>query len=799
MRRALLLAALLALLFPTVSRSAEPPEEPKRRIVYVPYDQMDVLVAKHGRGVILDVSEYLDLWRLARQGKLEREAPPAVGVTILGGRITGTVDAESAKLTAVYTVRVLSEGIQRVAFPISHLAVGDVTADGRPALVSRDGKGDYLLLQGTGDHTVTMDLARKVERKEDLRTVRLTVPAGASLTVDLTLPEGMEPVPGTLGGAWRAAKTEAGTRVIAHLPPRSSLSIAYRPRRDEGIREARLHAVGKTLHVIGPRLLRSGTLTEVRVHRAAARAFDFEVTGGVRVTEVFAPDLLAWNVTEEGERSLVHLDLRHEAVGTVPVAIAAERTISGPGEVMLPEVRLAGAAGSRGVTAVAYDAGVRGRIVTVDGYARVAIPPPPPKPKKGKKRPAVGLVLSGASAAYRYWSDDRSLTVKTEVRERRVTCQASAMLQILEDAREYNAVLVYSVAGERLYRLAPALPREFELLDLQVTAPAGHTWERRGDGRVVIDFPSGVNAGSTVQVSARLRLASEEWRDESWDERTFPLPVPDPGVGEEVVGRLAVLADTGFDVLEKELDGLEPEPVEVLGFPQARLGYRWRGATAAGSLTVTRIAPKVSVRHVAVVAPSEKTARYTGFLHYTIRRAGVRRFRFEVIGNLGDRLRVHAPGTIEPVRAGSITQGLDLWTVELPQKVRGDVLIALTLEEAMAVVDGSRRFVFPEVRVLDVEDETGYLAVESGDNMRISVRPEGLREIGLEEMVFLGGYTPSRGLLAAYFCAAHPWSLEIETLRYEDKEVLAAFVKSAHLVSAVAEDGVVRTRATYDL
>ena len=88
--------------------------------------------------------------------------------------------------------------------------------------------------------------------------------------------------------------------------------------------------------------------------------------------------------------------------------------------------------------------------------------------------------------------------------------------------------------------------------------------------------------------------------------------------------------------------------------------------------------------------------------------------------------------------------------------------------------NGARRFDFPQVRVLDVEDQTGYLAVESGANMEVDVEAGvTLREIGLEEMVFPRGFRPARGLLAAYEYASHPWSLNFKTVRFEDEAVLA--------------------------
>ena len=61
----------LCLLLP-MAALADDSEETRRRIVYVPQDQLDVLVEKHGQGVVLGVEEYLKLWAAAERAGLPR-------------------------------------------------------------------------------------------------------------------------------------------------------------------------------------------------------------------------------------------------------------------------------------------------------------------------------------------------------------------------------------------------------------------------------------------------------------------------------------------------------------------------------------------------------------------------------------------------------------------------------------------------------------------------------------------------------------------------------------------------------
>ncbi|MCU0727337.1 MAG: hypothetical protein MUE73_16385, partial [Planctomycetes bacterium] len=795
MRKALPLLAVLALLGGLAGAQDAPPEA-RRKIVYVPQEDMDALLEKHGRGVLLSVADYLKLLDSARAAGFAPVAGPPSDAAVLAGSLVGTVTEERYEIRASFTVRTLKEGLVRVAFPFSQVGVGEVLVAGQPALLSQDAEGGFLLLPGRGDHEISVALTGRTARQEEFRSLAFGLPAASSLRFDLTFPPKSE-VLGAGAGGLRSEETAEGVRVTGFAPPTGTFSALFRPRRDAGAAESTISSVARTLHRVGPRRLQTLALLRITVFRKPVRELVVALPAGDAVTEVASPNLASWSQDESGR---VTLRYPADVAGLVPVVLTAERNLPGPGEVSLPAVTVPGAVDERGLVGIAFEPGLDGRVTVAEGCARDPIPAE--RPTKNRAEPGEWdldrVALAGAAAAYRYWSKDRVLTVRTTAPELRVECALFAVFEIAESMLVLRVDLDYRVEGGRVFVLTPAFPADYELIGLTVEAPGVSRWEREAGGAVRIEFPSGVPAGSPLHVTAVLRKLSA---GPILEDATVAIPVPDPGPGVAVRGRLAVLADEGFEVREKELAGLSAEPVDRLGLPAARLGYGWRKGPATGSLLVMKKAPEVSVRHIALVSPGERTARYAGFLHYTIRQAGERSFRFVVPGGFGDRLHVRAPGTVEPVRRTD-AEGRDVFEVTLPKPVRGDVFFLLEMETEMEAVDGRRVFRVPEVLVPDVADETGWLAVESGDNMEVSARAAGLREIGLEEMEPLFamlGIAPARGLYAAFRYTAHPWSLTVSAFRHEEAKLLTAFVRSAKLLTVVAADGTTRTRAVYSL
>ncbi len=792
-RPTILLAALL--LLPGAIRAQEEPEA-RRRVVYVPHEDFDAVVKKHGQGVLLSVPEYLALYEQAMASGFEPAARPAADAVILSGALTGTLADEGFALTAVFRIRSLAEGIVRVPCPLHGAAVHEAALDGKPALLSADAAGGFVLVPEKGEHELRLVLKGRPGRSpEGVRGMYLALAPSAFLTFDLTLPPGVDAFSSLPALVLRTLDVPDGVRAVGSAPPGGVFALSWRPRSLSAAETPLLHASGRTLHRVGMRRVETASIVEITIHRQPVREVVLAVPPEEMVTEVGGRELADYRL-EPGGRVVLRF-ARTIGGGPWPVAIRTERPLTGPGEVTLPAVTVPDAADERGFVAVAFEPGVRGRVAAVDGLSREAIPAPPP-PERNRLPDASELLLTGSDAAYRYWARGRSLSVRTEEAALRVSCTVTAVLALAENYRTLQVDLDYRAEGGRVFEVAPSFPAGYEFLSAAVEAPVPHRHEGLVDGVLRVQFPAGVPPGTPLRLTVQL-IRTVGWL--SLEEELTPVPVPGAGPGVEIEGRLAVLADEEFEVRDRDLTGLATESVDRLGFPSARLGYTWRKGPAGGTLAVSRRTPEVSVRQVAVVAPGQKSAVYSGYLHYTIRRAGVRVFRFTVPGGHGDRLHVSGPGTIDPVRKAG-PDGADLWEVSLPKPVRGDVIIRLSLEADYAVGEGPRTFAVPEVKVLDVDDETGYLAVETGDNLEVTGEPVGLRGIGTEEMepVFAQvGHVAGRGVLAAWQYAAHPWSLAVGVLRHEDAPLLAAFVRQAKIMTVVAADGTTRTRASYVL
>ena len=385
------LLLVLCLLLPMAAQAQDPAEEgtEKRRVVYVPQDQLDVLVEKYGRGVLLDVEEYLKLWSTAERAGLTTGKPPVVGEVLLGGKVTAAVSGERVTLTVTYRARLLKPGIQRVNFPVDKAAVGVAIADGKSALLSRVRKGSYLLLQGEGDHDIEITFTGKMQRKEELHTFSCRLPTGSGLSVDLTLPPGMEPHPESFGRLYQATPAAAGTVLNAHVPAYGQFHFAYRPARAEGARTPLVHSRGRTLHQVGPRLLTTVSALEVFIHRKAVGELTLEVPADMQVTEVAASDLVGFTSADDGS---VRLAFKRPVTGRILVVLKMERSLDGPGEIVLPEVRVKSALDERGYTAVAFTSGIQGRVIKAVSVAREPIVPLRMRDAQ-QKQPAPGQQL----------------------------------------------------------------------------------------------------------------------------------------------------------------------------------------------------------------------------------------------------------------------------------------------------------------------------------------------------------------------------------------------------------------------
>ena len=133
----LLIATTLPPFVIAQGESGAPADAPGVRVeksYYVPFEKIEEVFEKTGRGIFLPYEEFLELWNKANVKPPEKTEGPPADAVIRSGTYTGRVTGDVADLEVTYDVEALKKGWSKLRLPISHVAVKSVKISNPDAL-----------------------------------------------------------------------------------------------------------------------------------------------------------------------------------------------------------------------------------------------------------------------------------------------------------------------------------------------------------------------------------------------------------------------------------------------------------------------------------------------------------------------------------------------------------------------------------------------------------------------------------------------------------------------------------------
>jgi hypothetical protein len=196
--RTLTLGACILLLLPALSRAQEeagaagpgPKTIVREKTLYVPYEKLEDIFEKEGRGVFLPYKEFLELWQatLPEPAPPEPAEPPSDAV-IRAASYAGEVKGDAAVLDATYRIEALKKGWSEIALPLRGVAVESIELSSPAALIVASEDGYTLLLPEAGHYEAKLRLAVRVAREPGRKSLAFAIPPAALSRLELTIPE----------------------------------------------------------------------------------------------------------------------------------------------------------------------------------------------------------------------------------------------------------------------------------------------------------------------------------------------------------------------------------------------------------------------------------------------------------------------------------------------------------------------------------------------------------------------------------------------------------------------------------
>ena len=136
----MVMVGLLHLLLTPQLATAEVSGGPSRiRNVYIPSDQLKVLLADPSKGVLMPRDEILSLWQEAKRHIETVEVPPA-DVVLGRAAYEAHLGDHELRITGRLEIAKLRDGWQAVDLPLGGVAVESARLDGKPARLGHQGR-----------------------------------------------------------------------------------------------------------------------------------------------------------------------------------------------------------------------------------------------------------------------------------------------------------------------------------------------------------------------------------------------------------------------------------------------------------------------------------------------------------------------------------------------------------------------------------------------------------------------------------------------------------------------------------
>ncbi|PIQ84421.1 MAG: hypothetical protein COV75_02320 [Candidatus Omnitrophica bacterium CG11_big_fil_rev_8_21_14_0_20_63_9] len=221
-----------------------------------------------------------------------------------------------------------------------------------------------------------------------------------------------------------------------------------------------------------------------------------------------------------------------------------------------------------------------------------------------------------------------------------------------------------------------------------------------------------------------------------------------------------------------------------------RIDLRWRTKPA----TPVTVEPVVYGEVHTLVTIEEQLARVMSIMAYRMAQGETKELIVRLPADM-NILNVRGPG-IDDWRVAD-ADGHKTLTVTL-NFVLKDAGYQLVVEGEQPIQEGGTSYALPEITLVGVKQERGYVAVARSGSIEVSAGSvEGASRVDVRELpATLSSLSGSLAILAFKY-HQHPFQVAVSLARHQDHAVLSAIAELGRLQTVVSRQGALLTRASY--
>ncbi|QDV55908.1 hypothetical protein [Rosistilla oblonga] len=795
--------------------AADPPktdvdsERPIREI-FVPFEDLNVLLQSNTNHVFLTRQQYDDLIAQAKQTPL---AQTPTAATVLSVTYEATVETGRVMIDAAIEIDVLRAGLQVIPLSLARIGVLEATLDGRPAAIGKGESGDpSLFVEGIGRHTLKLRLVAALSNTTTQQTFTLQLPTPPATSFYLSGP----------GNIQMADSTQVVSQSYDADADRSRLQLLISPGINQlamgiGNRQMRQQSVVVARSVLVAEVTESyqrlHATVSMEVLHGGATEFRFAMPVGFDVTHVDSPLMSKFEIGEhEGEAVLI-VSLRQSARGTEVFSITAEKSTGDPIDAdgtqwTAPQLVPIDVAGVASVVGVLLDGRLDLQSLQPDGLIPIdtavitaAIPP-----SVFEAEPGAPLIRPVAA----FYAAQREYGLTAAFRRPPATVKASTNLLLTLSQQRHAIRGQFSVlpTQEKQFQVRFRVPPQWHVTEVTDAAQQPLEFEpleseQDATGQVVrVQLKHGIASGERSEIRFRAVHTPDKWLD-PWQSTSVEFPRFQLIDVASSIGAIAVRAIDDMTVQPDALDQLVPLDDKQKGAfglndVQSDLAFEFDQPQWSAKLAVDRLQPSITAESFTFFKVQPDGIFTHSEIVYDVTQAGARSLSFFLPAEAPETLNIRGShGAVVKEFSSELSENGRLWTARLAAPTVGVCRLIVDFQDRLAY-DQPRGLVLPIPRADGVRFQTALVAVEGHGELDVQIDPGEARPVDVGKLAG-ADYLVGRRLLGAFGFLGDPGKIAVDVFRRDGYGLPPVIVQRAELVTLVGTHGSSQTAARYHL
>jgi hypothetical protein len=781
----LALGFLLANSIPCPAQQPSPTPVTNERSIYLPYEKLEQVFEREGRGVFLPYREFLEMWNKINLPDAAKNSQPPVDGILASAHYGGKVSGEVLTLQAKLEFEALKEGWSSLKLGTGDL---DITEAKSTATLAVADDGHQIIFPNKGRYTLDMTVLGKITKDAGRSNLKLNLPRTAVSQFEISVPDRGLDFTITPACAFTTSEQPDGTTKLAvYFGASQEINISWQKRGGETALKPLIFAETLADTKISAGAVRTNLTLNCRILRSGVSQFEALIPADQQVLSVDGQNLRDWTLDKSGDRQRLVVNLHTPARDNYTLRVAMESGIATlPAKIDAPLIELKNVERQSGVVSLSHDPELVAEIGSISGLTQQA---------GGGKSDGTRI------GQYRYLRLPYALGINVSSAQPLIEVASETLLTVEPEILTLRANFNYDVKKAGVFSAQIELPEGFERADASGDAVESSSVQKNGDKRVLeIKFNNRRMGAFSFNVTAD---ASRKAPDEA-----LAVPVFKPLGVQKYEGKVGVAVHVSLKASTADNGDLRQEDIRNLDGPSAQirdaaatpltLAFRYRGDVKAAHLAFELRKPRVSAEVLALMEVRESLIKNTWWINYNVEYAGVDEFSIAVPKEIADDIQIDGANIKERLKSEDKNlPGQVVWKVSLQDKNLGAYALKISLERPRGQLNAEQTAPvnLPEIKPLGLFRENGQIAVVKDGNLEFTkTDTKGAEFIDPKE---LHGQLQQNGIFLAYKYAAHPVALNLDVSKNLYLDVPTALVTYAVINSVVAEDRAQTTEVVY--